>query len=123
MKRIRTRSTLVSAKHGLVANGRYTKTFNLQQSRQYAYELHIQAPWASGCAGTCQMATPTVLQFQKANPSPVSISMTGGFGSHRDGVVPSTPQSSGQQKIELDATVSNQIGPVKLQDAFSVRVI
>ena len=123
MKRIRTQSTLVSAKHGLVANEKYTKTFNLHHSSPYTYELHIQAPWASGCAGMCQMATPTVLQFQQANPAPVSISMIGGFGSYRDGVVPSTPPSSGQQKIELDAIVSHQIGPVRLLDAFSVQVM
>src|SRR5215471_12174180 len=110
MKRIRTHSTLVSAKHGLITNGKYTKTFKLHHGSPYTYELHIQAPWASKCAGMCQMATPTVLQFQKANPAPVCINMTGGFGYHRDGVVPLTPESSGQQKIELDAIVSHQIG-------------
>jgi hypothetical protein len=123
MKRIPTHSTLVSAKHGLVTNGKYTKTFDLQHSSQYDYKLDVQAPWALGCAGTCQMAIPTLLQFQHANPSPISLKMIGGFDSHVDRVVPSTPPSGGQQKIELDATISHQIGPIKLQDALSVRVV
>ena len=108
MKRIRTHSTLVSAKHGLVANGKYTNTFNLSQGAQYVYELYVQAPWANGCAGTCQMVVPSVLKFQKGNPAAVAISMTGGFGYYRDGVLPLRPHSVGQQKIELVATVTHR---------------
>jgi hypothetical protein len=123
MKRINTHSTLVTAKHGLLVAGKYTKKFDVQKSSQYAYELQIQAPYAQGCAGTCVMATPSVLQFRSGNPASLAVSLVGGFGSYRDGVVPVTPTSSGQQKIELTASVTHNIGPLKLVDAFNVRVV
>jgi hypothetical protein len=123
MKRIDTQSTLVSAKHGLVANGRYTNFFDLKRSAQYSYELQVTAKFASGaCAGTCQMATPTVLRFQQGSQVPFSISLTGGFGRYEDTVLPSTPTSKGHQKIEVAATVPHQLGGVPWTDALDVNV-
>jgi hypothetical protein len=123
VKRINTHSTLVSARHGLVDNGKYTKTFVLTKPAQYAYELHVKAPYGQACNGTCQMATPTVLQFQNGNPVNVTVSLVGGFGTYRDQVLALTPSLSGQQKIELVATVPHGIGPINFVDAFNVRVI
>lgn len=125
MKKIRTQSTLVSAKHGLVTNGRYTKIFSREESSKYpyAYELRITDPTATGCTVTCQMAAPTVLQFQTVNPVPMNISMTGGYGLHSNEVLALNPPPAGrQQKIELDAKVEHQIGQIKFQDALSIRV-
>jgi hypothetical protein len=122
MKRIRTHSTLVSAKHGLVANGQSTNSFKLAQRASYSYELQVQAPWATACSGTCDMATPTCLRFQQGVQTSVVVPMTGGFGRFQDSVLASTPPTKGQQKIELVATVNHTIGNIQLKDAFSVRV-
>ena len=123
MKRINTHSTLVFAKHGLLANGKYTKIFDPKKGAKYVYELHVRAPQGQGCAGTCAMAAPSVLKFKTGNPAPVAVSLIGGFGSHSDDVLALNPTSSGQQKVELVAQVTHGIGPVKLADAFNVAVV
>ena len=123
MKRIDTQSTLVSAKHGLIQNGKYTKQVDSQNGGQYAYEFHVRAAYGLGCAVKCSMAAPTVLTFKTGNPVTTNVSLVGGFGSYHDPVVPVSPPSAGRQKIELVANVPHGIGSVKFTDAFNVKVV
>ena len=123
MKKIRTNSTLVSAKHGLVSNGQYTNVYRIGSKHQYAYELSITAKWASACSGVCELATPAYLQFQQGGQTAtLSISLTGGFGACRHLVLPLTSSTAGTQKVAVTLQVRHSILSVPVTDAFQVRV-